>query len=72
MGKRGKGQKKDYKTPKRTARDDDVLLSDMDDEIDACKLFAIIRAINFSWFDNTFSHEGKKVNLSWCLMLCSS
>ncbi|KAF5452568.1 hypothetical protein F2P56_027548 [Juglans regia] len=35
MGKRGKGQKKDYKTPKRTARDDDVLLSDMDDEIDA-------------------------------------
>ncbi|GMY32748.1 something about silencing protein 10 [Fagus crenata] len=36
MGKRGKGQKKDNRNPKRIFRNNDVASDDMDDEIDAC------------------------------------
>lgn len=72
MGKKGKGQKTDYRNPKRTARDDEAVLSDMDDEIDTCELFLIICVINFCCFDNTLSHERKEANLRWCWMLCFS
>ena len=49
MGKRGKGQKKDNRNPKRIFRNNDVASDDMDDEIDACKL---IHFFFFNYFCN--------------------
>ena len=47
MGKRGKGQKKDNRNPKRISRNNDVASVDMDDEIDACKLIHFFFFIYF-------------------------
>lgn len=38
MGKRGKGQNKGNKNPKRRLRDVDEIPEDVDDDIDACKI----------------------------------
>lgn len=45
MGKRGKGKKQGNKNSKRRLRDEDVNPADMDDEIDACKIFFFKRIV---------------------------